>query len=109
MQAKIKQLKPLVTKKRFAINEGITDEEFLVADEQHRRQQMMKRIGNEVPQDGPPVNQLHTYYKQYQNDQGNDLKLQREKLLDNKDNMPNNTFTKLFLGDNSNSNSNNPP
>ncbi len=33
MQAKIKQLKPLVTKKRFTINEGITDEEFLVADE----------------------------------------------------------------------------
>jgi hypothetical protein len=43
MQAKIKQLNPLVNKKRFAVNEGITDEEFLVADEHHRRQQMMKR------------------------------------------------------------------
>jgi hypothetical protein len=33
MQAKIKQLKPVVAKKRFTVNEGITDEEFLVADE----------------------------------------------------------------------------
>jgi hypothetical protein len=33
MQAKIKQLKPVIAKKRFIANEGITDEEFLVADE----------------------------------------------------------------------------
>jgi hypothetical protein len=45
MQAKIKQLKPKQgLQKRFKVNEGITDEEFLVADEQHRRKQMQKRL-----------------------------------------------------------------
>jgi hypothetical protein len=36
------------------------------------------------------------------------VKLQREKLIDNKDNMPNNTFTKLFLGGGNNNNINPP-
>ena len=45
--------------------------------------------------DGPPVKDL-TYYREYQNDSTNDLKQQRELNMQNKDNLPNNTFIKLF-------------
>jgi hypothetical protein len=51
-----------------------------VADEQHKRQKAAAiRVVGGAGEDGPPVKELHTYYKQYQQDKGNDLKQQREK------------------------------
>lgn len=49
-------------------------------------------------EEGPPVKELHTYYKQYQQDNGNDLKQKREKYSENRDQIQNSTFIKLFQG-----------
>lgn len=43
---------------------------------------------------GPPVQSI-TLYKEYENNQ-NDIKQQREGFINARDNMPNNTFIKLF-------------
>ena len=72
----------------------------MVADEQHKKQRLNRKSNAEAVEDGPPVlkEQLHSYYKQYQQDNGNDLKQKREKLSENKDQIQNSTFIKLFQG-----------
>lgn len=44
---------------------------------------------------GPPV-QSQTFYKNFENNKKNDVKQQREGFINARDNMPNNTFIKLF-------------
>ena len=44
---------------------------------------------------GPPL-QTQTYYKNFEEDQDNDVKVKREEMSNARDNMPNNTFIKLF-------------
>lgn len=44
---------------------------------------------------GPPL-QTQTYYRNYEDNQDNDVKAKREELANARDNMPNNTFIKLF-------------
>ena len=44
---------------------------------------------------GPPV-QNQTFYKDFEEMRDNDVKRQREGFIDARDNMPNNTFIKLF-------------
>ena len=44
---------------------------------------------------GPPV-QDQTFYKDYEENQENDIKKQRQGFINARDNMPNNTFIKLF-------------
>ena len=44
---------------------------------------------------GPPV-QNQTFYKEFEDDRENDIKRQREGFINARENMPNNTFIKLF-------------
>ena len=44
---------------------------------------------------GPPL-QNQTYYKNYEEDQNNDVKAKREEMSNAREQMPNNTFIKLF-------------
>lgn len=44
---------------------------------------------------GPPL-QNQTYYRQYEDNQDNDIKNKREEFSNAREQMPNNTFIKLF-------------
>ena len=44
---------------------------------------------------GPPL-QTQTYYRNYEDNQDNDIKAQREEFSNAREQMPNNTFIKLF-------------
>ena len=44
---------------------------------------------------GPPL-QTQTYYKNFENNQDNDIKNKRAELSNALEQIPNNTFTKLF-------------
>ena len=44
---------------------------------------------------GPPL-QTQTYYKNYEDNQDNDIKARREEFSNAREQMPNNTFIKLF-------------
>ena len=44
---------------------------------------------------GPPL-QTQTYYKNFEDNQDNDIKIQREEQSNAREQMPNNTFIKLF-------------
>ena len=71
----------------------------MVANEQHKKQKAAAiRVLGGDGEEGPPVKELHTYYKQYQQDNGNDLKQKREKYSENRDQIQNSTFIKLFQG-----------
>ena len=45
---------------------------------------------------GPPVQHNTTIYKEFNDNDGNDIKKQREEFIDARENMPRNTFIKLF-------------
>lgn len=73
MQLKIKQLP------KRANNRAGPPYNVMTSDDEGGQFSIIKKMGANLPPatDGPPVlnnTQLNSYYKQYQNDSGNDLK-----------------------------------